>query len=254
MEETIVKKDKLVNLYPSTKFFYPLFVTISIFLIPHYLYGYMMLPLSIILAYIGGKGKEFLKLSINVLFFLVFFIFIMQAVIAPGEEIIWSYGFLEIKREGVKLSLILTSRIVAIASSFLLFFRLTSIKDISRSLEKAGVSPKLSYAIISVFQFIPEIRTKSKSITDAQKSRGIETEGNLKTRMKAFIPILGPLVLSSILSTEEKAITLESRGFSIKGRKTSLYEIEKQAVDYVIQFLFISILAVLLIGRFFIWN
>ena len=39
---------------------------------------------------------------------------------------------------------------------------------------------------------------------DSQSARGIETSGGLKTRFKAFIPILGPLVLGAIGSTEEK--------------------------------------------------
>jgi len=251
----IVNNKKIVDdLYPTSKLMYPVFATISTFLIPNVFYGYFILIVSTIIAYLCGNGKSYLKTTVNILLFLVLFIFLLQAVIAPGEEVIWSWGIVSIKKEGLETSLTLTSRIVAIASSFLLFFQITTVRDISRALEKAGLSPKLSYAIVSVFQFIPEVKNKARRITEAQQSRGIETEGNLKTRAKAFIPILTPLILSSILSTEEKAITLESRGFSVQGRKTSLYGIKKHKQDYIIQYTTLFVLAVLLVWRLFVWR
>ncbi len=243
----------VLNLYPSTKLMLPIFVAISIFLVPSYYYAYMMLPLCMVIALLAGKLKEFMELVIKGLLVLVLFIFIMQSIIAPGEEILWNWGIISVKKEGVILSLTLTSRIVAIASAFLLFFRITPIQDIGQALEKVGMSPKFSYAIIATFQFIPEISKRSKVIMEAQKSRGVETEGSLLTRIRAFIPVLGPLVLSSISNTEERAITLETRGFSIKGKKSHLYEIKKSNVDIAIQIFTIILMIFLLVGRLLTW-
>lgn len=89
----------------------------------------------------------------------------------------------------------------------------------------------------------------SKTITDAQKSRGIETEGGLITRMKAFIPMLGPLVLSSIQQTEERVLALESRAFSAKGKKTSVYVLNKTALDIVLE-----VLSVILFIGYVVWR
>ena len=66
---------------------------------------------------------------------------------------------------------------------------------------------------------------------DSQKSRGVETEGNIFVRSGAFIPVFVPLVLSSIANTEERAITLEARGFSSGSKRTRLYDIEKSKYD-----------------------
>ena len=41
----------------------------------------------------------------------------------------------------------------------------------------------------------------------------------LLARIKSFIPLLGPVVLNSLNDTRERAIALEIRGFSAKGRK-----------------------------------
>lgn len=46
------------------------------------------------------------------------------------------------------------------------------------------------------------------TIMDAQRSRGLETEGNLITRAKSFLPLISPVVMSSLINTRERAIAL----------------------------------------------
>lgn len=248
------KQNLLVSFYPSSKFLFALLISISVFLVPNYLYAYLMLPLCAILAWCAGKGKEFVVLTFKSLLIIVTFIFIIQSIFVPGEEILWSWGFLSINKEGVEFSLELTSRIVAIGSAFMLFFRITPIKDIVYALEEAKMSPKFTYVFLSIFQIIPEVNKLSKNIMDAQRARGVETEGNLFVRAKAFIPVLGPLILGSIASTEERAVTLEVRAFSAKRKKTSLHTVSKSTKDTVTKWLFVLLLIFFIIGRLFIWN
>lgn len=88
---------------------------------------------------------------------------------------------------------------------------------------------------------------------NAQKARGVETEGNIIVRAKVFIPTIIPLVLSSIAGTEERALTLEARGFSSKIKPTHLEDIEKTPADttaiVLITILFIAAIA----GRIMLW-
>ena len=60
------------------------------------------------------------------------------------------------------------------------------------------------------------------TITDAQRSRGMETEGNLLTRAKAFLPLISPVVMGALINTRERAVALEVRGFAAKQKKTYL--------------------------------
>ena len=98
----------------------------------------------------------------------------------------------------------MTSKIAAISSLLICYFQITEVKDINYALEKSGVPKKVTFLISSTLQLIPQMSALSRVILDAQKSRGIETEGNLIIRAKAFVPMLGPLVLSSIQQTECK--------------------------------------------------
>ena len=78
---------------------------------------------------------------------------------------------------------------------------------------KRGFSPRFGYIVTSVFQIIPQMMGTMNTIMDAQRSRGLETEGNLRTRGKAFLPLISPVVMSSLINTRERAIALEVRGF-----------------------------------------
>lgn len=72
----------------------------------------------------------------------------------------------------------------------------------------------------------------SRTISGAQRARGIETEGSVLVRMKAFIPMMGPLVLTSIQQTDERVLTLEARGFSAPIRKTAYYSVKNRSGLY----------------------
>lgn len=101
-------------------------------------------------------------------------------------------------------------------------------------------------------QMIPEMKKQANVIMDSQKARGVETEGNVFVRAKALIPVFIPLVLSSIANTEERAIMLEARGFSIGEKRTILYDIEETKNDKIMKILLI-IFIILCIAWRILW-
>ena len=84
-----------------------------------------------------------------------------------------------------------------------------------------------SFVILSAFQSISDLGVNAKVIMESQKARGIETEGNVIRRIKAYIPVMGPLVLNAISSVEEKSIAMDARAFSAAGTHTYLLELPK---------------------------
>lgn len=86
-------------------------------------------------------------------------------------------------------------------------------------------------------------------ILDSQRSRGVETEGNIFVRTRALLPVFVPLVLSSILNTEERAITLEARGFSIGEKRTILNDIEETKNDKIIKIMLAIFIVLCIVWR-----
>ena len=61
-------------------------------------------------------------------------------------------------------------------------------------------------------RFIPTLLEETEKITNAQKSRGADMEnGSLMKRLKAMIPVLVPLFVSSFNRAYELAVAMECR-------------------------------------------
>lgn len=245
-----MKQNALLQLHPMTKFYFALFILGMAVIVPGYLFAFALFPILVLIALLAGVAKEFLNVVLKALLSILIIIFIMQMFFYPGEQVLWSWNFLSIKQEGLNYGLILTSRILAIGSAFILFFRMTEVRDFVKALEDIGLPPMGAYVVLSTLQIIPEMKRQANTIMEAQKTRGVETEGSLLVRAKAFIPTLTPLILSSIAGTEERAITLESRAFSAPVKKTSLHKLTKSTIDRLLPFVYIVIFVAVIVWRF----
>jgi energy-coupling factor transport system permease protein len=63
---------------------------------------------------------------------------------------------------------------------------------------------------------------RAREITDAQRARGLDTEGRLWRRVRGVLPLAAPLVFGSLNEVEEQTMALEARAFSSAGRRTAL--------------------------------
>lgn len=108
----------------------------------------------------------------------------------------------------------------------------------------------VSFVILSSFQTITDLGQNAKVIMESQKARGIETEGNVLKRAAAYIPVMGPLVLNAISSTEEKSIAMDARAFSAPVSHTFLSELPPAGRrEKGIVYLFDAAFIMLIIGR-----
>ena len=230
-----MKKDFFKKLYPLTKLYLALALIISAFIIPSHIYDYSMIIICGIIVSFENKLKIYSKRIFLSLFWLFTAIFIIQSLFIPAGEVWLKFGFISVYKEGVMKAIGLTSKLTAIVSALTMLTLITPVKDFTLALEKKGLNPKAAFILMLTLQTIPEMKKQADVIMDSQKARGIETEGNVFVRAKALIPIFIPLVLSSIANTEERAITLESRGFSVGEKRTILYDIKETKNDKIMK-------------------
>ena len=230
-----MKRDFFKKLYPLTKLYLALALIISAFIIPSHIYDYSMIIICGIIVSFENKLKIYSKRIFLSLFWLFTAIFIIQSLFIPAGEIWLKFGFISVYKEGVMKAIGLTSKLTAIVSALTMLTLITPVKDFTLALEKKGLNPKAAFILMLTLQTIPEMKKQADVIMDSQKARGIETEGNVFVRAKALIPIFIPLVLSSIANTEERAITLEARGFSVGEKRTILYDIKETKNDKIMK-------------------
>ena len=66
---------------------------------------------------------------------------------------------------------------------------------------------------------------RALAIQAAQRARGLDTEGSLATRIRGVLPLVGPVILSSLTEVEERSLALEVRAFGRPGRRHLLWRI-----------------------------
>ena len=106
----------------------------------------------------------------------------------------------------------------------LLFVCTTNPSEFAASLNRIGVSYKISYAVALALRYIPDIQREYRDISLAQQARGTEMskKASLVNRLKAASSILIPLILSSMERIETISNAMELRGFG-KGTKRTWY-------------------------------
>ncbi len=62
-------------------------------------------------------------------------------------------------------------------------------------------------------------------IGSAQRARGLDTEGSIRARLRGVLPLVGPVILSSLTEVEERSLALEVRAFGRPGRRNLLWRI-----------------------------
>ena len=106
----------------------------------------------------------------------------------------------------------------------LLFVCTTNPSEFAASLNRIGVSYKISYAVALALRYIPDIQREYHDISLAQQARGTEMskKASFVNRLKAASSILIPLILSSMERIETITNAMELRGFG-KNKKRTWY-------------------------------
>ena len=197
--------------------------------------GIGLIGCSVILLLIGKVFRRTLPV-IGVSGFVLLTVVVIQGMFRPGNETVaFSLGVLTFYREGLQFALTIVINILNILLSFCVLILTTRPSDLIENLIRRGFSPRLGYVFVSIFQIIPQMTETMSTITDAQRSRGMETEGNLLTRIRAFLPLISPVVMSALVNTKERALALEVRGFGLHRKKTFINGETKTAADVWLQ-------------------
>ena len=229
----------LTKLHPYTKLLY-VATAIAVALIIGNMWGFVVFIGLSLLALGSGKVLKKTFPLITFSFTIILVVFIVHGMFYYGNEnVLFSIWKLTFYKEGVLYATRIGLNVLNMLLAFAVFVLTTKPDILVEELEKSGFSTKFGYVVSSVFQIIPEMTGTMNTIMDAQRSRGMETEGNLMTRAKAFLPLISPVVMSSLINTRERAIALEVRGFGVKRKKTYLRDFKKQKLDRILTIVFI---------------
>jgi energy-coupling factor transport system permease protein len=163
---------------------------------------------------------------------LVVSILVVNLFLLPGaSDPIVRLGPLAPTWSGLWFGLLTAARLLAFSSAVTLVYLTTPIDDLLADLSRRGLGRRGLFVVGAAFQMVPRTLERAGEIMDAQRARGMDTEGRIWRRARAVVPLAGPLVIGALTEVEERAMALEARAFSAPGRLTLLRVPSDGAVD-----------------------
>ncbi len=235
------------NLDPRMKFIYvcAVFVVAILFseILP--LIALFLLPIPFVL--LAGVQKEWLR-SLRGAAFLAVFIFLIN--IASS---FFTSGYV-LTAANVENAAAMTLRFVVLVESFSVFFLTTSPDHLGLALEQSRVPYEFAFAFTTAVRFVPVLAEEAQTIMDAQKARGLELEkGGFLKRIKNYVPVLIPLIVSAIRRSLELAEAMESRAWGATKKRTNLYSLKFHRGDFVLLVITVAVLAVAIYVRLYVF-
>ena len=128
----------------------------------------------------------------------------------------------------------------------LLFILTTEPSEFASSLNRLGVSYKVSYSVSIALRYIPDIQRDYKDISLAQQARGLDLSKNenFLQRIKNSSAILMPLIFSSLDRIEKISLAMELRAFGNNKNRTWYNSKKITKDDYITIVVFVMILMV----------
>ena len=172
--------------------------------------------------------------------FILMFTFLYNLVFTKGT-VLWSWSFIEVTVEGLHNGTRVVWRILLLVLLASMLTLTTKPLDIAHGLEKLlaplsklGVPvEQFSLMVVIAIRFIPTIMQELDRIRLAQKARGFDiTALSLPKRIFAYIPIIVPLLFTTIQRAEQLSYAIDARAYGNGKGRTSYKQLQFQQKDY----------------------
>ena len=228
---------------PRVKLILTLVSVIAVFFIQSAI-GLALYVAFILSLYLIAKIKlRILFKSLKSILPLLIFMMIFNLIFFGGKTVLLDLGIFTIYTEGVISTLYILVRIVFLLSVTSLLTFTTSPIILTDSIEFL-LSPgglfreqmhDLAMMMTLALRFIPTLIEETDKIMSAQKARGADTEtGGLIKRVRGFIPIIVPLLLSSYTRASELATAMDCRCYNSSRKHTKLNPLRFRYYDGII--------------------
>jgi energy-coupling factor transport system permease protein len=207
-----------------------------------------MLVLVLATAYVARLGRLIVRFALATIP-LVASILLINIFLFPGAtDVLVRVGPFAATGTGLAAATQATLRVVAFALSVAVFSLTTPTDDLLSDLERRGFGRRATFIIGAAIGTIPRMLERAAEITEAQRARGLDTEGSAWRRIRGVIPLAGPMISSSLSEVEERSMALEARGFSAPVRRTTLRTLPDSGWQRLTRWLILGATVVLIVA------
>ena len=233
------------RLDPRTKIMVFLLSFVAILLFQNPLFMLPVAFLIILQLVISGSLKNLLRIR-YILIVMTISSLILWNLFAGGVTHLW--WFLSV--QSLEYSIARTLLIVLMISAGMILISTTRNEELVLGMIRLGMPYRVGFAISTSIRLVPTITSSTLTISQAQRSRGLDLDsGNLIVRLRKFLPLLVPVFISAIRTTNIFAMALESKGFGAREKRSYYLKLEMKKADYwVLAFTIIFMLASIILS------
>lgn len=193
-----------------------------IFLANNWLTYLLLLAFALTAIRLSTIKLSFFINGVKPLIWLILFTVVLQVLFTGGSTVYFDWGPIIVSQEGLLNGVFIFCRFVLIIFMSTLLTLTTmplsltdAIEYLLRPLKVVKVPVYEIALMLSIaLRFVPTLMDETEKIMNAQRARGVDFgEGNIFQQMKAIVPILIPLFVSSFNRAEELATAMEARGY-----------------------------------------
>lgn len=164
------------------------------------------------------RNKSFIMVSCSIVIFSCILVFIQL-----------------ICNSSLHLALASGAKMAIMATSLLLLLQTTTSRQLTITLVSQLHLPySYAFMITAILRFVPELLAECKLILDTQACRGFKPSKNPLRRLYDYVAIVKPMIFKAITRSEDMALSLQLRGFSVNTTRTFLQATTLQRSDYFI--------------------
>ena len=124
---------------------------------------------------------------------------------------------------GVTTAVAALLRLLGATLPLTLLFATTEAPDLLNDLEARGAGRRAVFVLGAALAAVPRAQVRAVDVIEAQRARGLDTEGSWRRRLHGVLPLITPLIIGSLAEVEDRTMALEVRAFGAPGRRTLLH-------------------------------
>ncbi|HEY7877316.1 MAG TPA: energy-coupling factor transporter transmembrane component T [Gemmatimonadaceae bacterium] len=187
-------------------------------------------------AWVLGVGRRVSALALAVALPTSALLLTMDALVpgAPGIAThILALGPVRLDVTAVRVAMLIAAQLGAAIAAMGWVVVGVAPRRLTRALAARGLPAWAAYVLVASLEAVPEARRHAVEVMDAQRCRGLNTGGGIVGRVRALLPLAGPLSVSLVSESEERALALDARGFRPRSRRGTLTPIADPRAERV---------------------
>jgi energy-coupling factor transport system permease protein len=148
---------------------------------------------------------------------------LMLTLRGQGGGMVWLFGL----GMGMRLSCILLGGMLLLLT--------TRTEEVLAAFSRLGMPFPAVFSIGLTFRLVPALLANARNVVEAQRLRGLKFDsGGIITRTKRYVPLLVPVLATSLRSAHRMSWALEAKGFGSAHARSPYIVLRMRAADWLV--------------------